>query len=670
MSLQRRLTLFFVLIVILPLAAAGFLVQRVVVGEISRRAVLSLAPALDATVAMYNDRIDGLDQRVRAAIESPRLARVLRSEDRAEVGRFLEQRLSGVYQLNFLVATSDDGELLAFESTPSAFLPGVEAPGRRELAVADAGVGAGFVKSVSIPVEVPGKGEVGRVTGGLWLDRSLLLDTSTSDIKLSLVAGDRVIASTAPLESTTTVNIRTDEPFDTDIAGEARARAEPLDGDVAVLASTSTSPIDTLSRRVATSMLVLLVLALVGTSVLAYLLARLITQPLEDLSEGADAIAEGRFDYRIQARSKDEVGRLATAFNNMASRLEDTITQLSSSRDQLQRAVRRVGETMRSTHDMTSMLESTLNTAVDAVQADAGALWRFTPTRTDLYAGPVSGFDPESLGSVGVGEGIVGLVAERSTNVLLPTDDGGPRTASGEPVAPVMIAIPLFSQDRVTGVLAVYRNDIDRPFSQEDMDTVIFLAEQGGVAIENVQLHEEARRLSLMDGLTGIWNRRFLQMQFRQVLATATRFERPFSLLMLDLDFFKRVNDTYGHQRGDAILIEFAHRVNDTLREIDTFARYGGEEFTCLLSETDVEGARTTAEKICEVIRSRPFGAVGEEPISLTVSIGVASYPEHGNSYRSLVEAADKALYEAKENGRNKVVVAHKGSSSQLKLAT
>jgi diguanylate cyclase (GGDEF)-like protein len=139
---------------------------------------------------------------------------------------------------------------------------------------------------------------------------------------------------------------------------------------------------------------------------------------------------------------------------------------------------------------------------------------------------------------------------------------------------------------------------------------------------------------------------------------------------MLDLDFFKRINDTFGHQRGDAILIEFAHRVNGTLREIDTFSRYGGEEFICLLSETDVEGARTTAQKICEVIRNEMFGAIGEEPIALTVSIGVASHPEHGNSYRSLVEAADKALYEAKENGRNRVVVARKGPSSQLKLAT
>ena len=129
MSLQRRLTLFFVLIVILPLAAAGFVVQRVVVGEISRRAVLSLAPALDATVAMYNDRIDGLDERVsggdRRVLAS---ARVLRSEDRAEAARFLEQKLRGVYHLDFLIATGPDGRPLAFEATPSPSSTGFETP--------------------------------------------------------------------------------------------------------------------------------------------------------------------------------------------------------------------------------------------------------------------------------------------------------------------------------------------------------------------------------------------------------------------------------------------------------------------------------------------------------------------------------------------------------------
>jgi two-component system cell cycle response regulator len=205
------------------------------------------------------------------------------------------------------------------------------------------------------------------------------------------------------------------------------------------------------------------------------------------------------------------------------------------------------------------------------------------------------------------------------------------------------------------GVLAAYRRDVGRPFSKEDLDMVVFLAEQGGVAIENVLLHEETTRLSLTDGLTGVWNRRYFQMQFRQVLATATRFARPFSLLMLDLDHFKDVNDNYGHQRGDEILVEFAQRVNEALREVDTFARYGGEEFICLLSETDTSGAQTTADKILRAIRATPFGEKGGQGLRLTVSIGIASYPEHGDSFGALVDAADKALYRAKQEGRDRV---------------
>ena len=202
----------------------------------------------------------------------------------------------------------------------------------------------------------------------------------------------------------------------------------------------------------------------------------------------------------------------------------------------------------------------------------------------------------------------------------------------------------------------MYRREASRPFRREDLETVVFLAEQGGVAMENVTLHDEAQRLSLTDGLTGVWNRRYFQMTFRQVLAAAVRFERPFSLLMMDLDHFKRVNDSYGHRRGDAVLVEFARRVNGVLREIDTFARYGGEEFVCLLAETDASGALTTAGKIQDVINAEAFGEPGEQPVRLTVSIGVASYPDDGTSFSTLVEAADRALYEAKQRGRNRVV--------------
>lgn len=669
MSLQRRLTLFFVLIVILPLGAAGFVVQRVVVGEIDRRSVLALGPALDATVALYNDRVEALDSRVRATVGVTRFAELLEENTAGRLDDFLQARVSGVTSLDFLIALDNEGEVVSHARRPGTFVPGVEPPSRDSILEAAAGVGPGFVRTVDIPVRIAGKGMVGSVVGGFWVDQDLLLGSSQEGSVLSLIANGKVIASTSPLSHSVEVTPVFGQPFETDLDGSAKARARPLGEDMSIIASTPSEPIDRLSRGVLTSMLGLLALAIFGTTLLAYLLARLITRPLEEVAAGAQAISDGRFDYRIAVRSKDEVGQLAAVFNDMTGRLEEREKELQSSRAQLQRAVQRMGETLRATHDMGQMLDATLNTAVDAVGADAGVLWRFTSTRSDLYASNVVGLDPDELGIVHVGEGIAGHVAERATNVLLPSS-GGPRHVETEPSVPVVIAIPLYSQRRVTGVLAVYRTDPSTPFNRDDLDTVIFLAERGGVAIENVQLHEEAKRLSLMDGLTGTWNRRFFQMQFRQVLATATRFERPFSVLMLDIDFFKPVNDTFGHQRGDSILVEFAQRVGGTLREVDTFARYGGEEFICLLSETDVEGAITTAEKILEVIRSEPFGAPGEEEVRLTVSVGVAVHPEHGDSYRDLVEAADRALYAAKDAGRNTYRVAGKKKDSQLKLAT
>jgi diguanylate cyclase (GGDEF)-like protein len=300
------------------------------------------------------------------------------------------------------------------------------------------------------------------------------------------------------------------------------------------------------------------------------------------------------------------------------------------------------------------------------VRADAAIFWSFTPTREELYPSISRGLDIDSLVRVSVGEGAVGLVAERSNPIVIPAPtSGGARFSRHEPRFPVAVAVPIYSHDKILGVLALYRTDPRKHFADQELEMVTFLAEQGGTAIENVLLHEEAQRLSITDGLTGIWNRRYFQMQFRQVLATAARFNRTFSVLMLDLDHFKRINDTYGHRRGDEVLVEFAQRVTTMVREVDTFARYGGEEFACLLTETDINGAMITAEKIREAVARDPLGSADGTPLHLTVSIGIAAYPEHGDSFLGLVEAADRALYRAKQTGRNQVCIAER-----LRLAT
>lgn len=674
MSLRRKLTLFFVVIVMLPLLAAAVVVHSVVVGEVKDRAEIALQPALNTVLAGYNGRAPYIDNLVEQALSSKaEVGRALAGGDQ-RLKRFLSRGVGAGDAIDFLVVQNEKGRPIEFEATDAKFLRGFETPGARDIARAaakGARAAPGFVISNPIEVNLRGTDRSFLVTGGFWVDQEFLAPAAQDDVEVSIVSDQFVLASTRKQpspppsgigESTTRSNI-------VEVLGAEAARAQRLPfGDMTVVALTPADPIADLSRQVLVSELLLLALALLVTGGLAYSLARLITRPLDELSEGAQAISEGRFDHQIPVRSRDEVGQLASAFNEMTGQLKYTITELSSSRDQLQRAVRRVGETLRSTHDMKHILESIINTATDAVEAHAGILWTFTSTREELY--PVIGTNIETdvLARLPVGSGIVGLVAERGTAAILSPEQTSPRPAPSEPEYPVVLAVPLYSEDRITGVIALYRDD-DHEFSREDHETVMFLAEQGGVAIENVLLHDEARRLSITDGLTGVWNRRYLQMQFRQVLATSTRFGRPFSVLMLDLDHFKDVNDNHGHRRGDAILIEFAQRVSSVLREVDTFARYGGEEFICLLSETDINGAITTAEKIHQVIRAEPFAGVGEEPIRITTSIGLASFPDHADTYQGLVDAADRALYQAKEDGRDCVRIAGK-SPPPLKLAT
>jgi diguanylate cyclase (GGDEF)-like protein len=676
MSLQRRLTLYFVAPILITLLMAGFLVQNVVSGDITRRAEVPLRPALEAFAQFYNAKANAVSSQVRAfATNNPRLAALVAEGSPAHLTRKLKRLVAQSSDVDFMIVTDVDGQPLASASLNDKkpeFLQSVRTPTPAEIVNSVQLTGPGFHRTgpaavTASPVSAP----VGSLLAGFWIDSGLLFPSSPTSPVMSVVVRNRdkasVIASTSNLETAQPIKIPRNGTFDATIEGRSVAEAVPLGRNIWLVASTPLAPLEQASRNLLKSLLALLVLALLGTSALAYVLARVITRPLEQLSEGAGAIAEGRFDYRIPVKNADEVGQVAAAFNEMSDRLSDTVGELYASRDQLHRAVRRVGETLRSTHDMKQMLESILNTAADAVGADAATMWMFTPTREELYPVAQRG-TPAGMSRIKVGEGVVGLVAERATNIMTDGTDNGPRPARAEPVFPVTIAVPIYSQDRIMGVLSAYRDEPGFGFTQGDLETVEFLAEQGGAAIENVLLHEEAQRLSLTDQLTGAWNRRYFQMQFRQVLATAQRFDRPFSILMLDLDHFKIVNDTYGHPRGDTILVDFAGRVEKVLREVDTFARYGGEEFICLLSETNLEGALTTAGKIQDAIKMRKFGGLGEEPVSLTVSIGVASHPEHGRAFRPLIEAADQALYRAKQEGRDRVCTAQK-PTPDLKLA-
>lgn len=193
-----------------------------------------------------------------------------------------------------------------------------------------------------------------------------------------------------------------------------------------------------------------------------------------------------------------------------------------------------------------------------------------------------------------------------------------------------------------------------RTSSTQLMNYLPPLVNQLALCLERIDLYERLQHLSIYDSLTEIPNRRHFMLRFYEEFERAQKFHLRFSLLIADIDHFKKINDTYGHVVGDGVLKQTAHLLKENVREIDFVARLGGEEFAILLPETDKGGAILVGERIVNSINRSEF-KVFDEHIHVTISVGVATYPENALNSDMLLETADKALYKAKQEGRNKV---------------
>jgi diguanylate cyclase (GGDEF)-like protein len=394
------------------------------------------------------------------------------------------------------------------------------------------------------------------------------------------------------------------------------------------------------SRAVAGGLIVAFLLLALAFSILA---SRALQARLRGFLQAARRLGSGDFSSPIKVEGRDEFAALAEEFNSMSTELSRRLDELSRERARLREAIRRIGHTFASSLDRPALLELALKTAVDAVQASGGRLSLIS----DGDAQPVEALREGSL------SGLEDAVKE-AEGVALQDGGFGEQQTAGTSVAAVAMGVSE-SRDRAHGVIAVARRG--RPFSDDDREVLRSLGAEAALALENIELHFQVSRQAVTDELTGLANHGRFQELLSAEIEQVRRYHHPIGLIMLDIDDFKAVNDTYGHQQGDAVLRRVAHVLRENSRDADSPARYGGEELSLILPHTDLEGAFAIAERIRVAVEAlRVARTDGGGVLRITVSVGVTASTVGDKD--TLIADADGALYEAKRRGKNRTVSA------------
>ena len=579
-SFKVKLVAYFLLLSLLPLAAAFWGFSTVAARSETRRVDARLQAGLRATLAAYQEALGAAEASAGKLARTPAFQRALLQHDRQALRHILKGR-------------------------PNL---SVQAPGGFR-------VGKPTALAVTRRVDVLGAGGVrGTVIAAVPLNATLVhrLEMRSGleqDDHVILLESGRIVAGpprvrgqfTLPLGRTHTVSFAGTK-YRALVAGALGAKAATTLG---VL--TPQARIDAANRDATNRLLIGLLAALVFVACVAYVEGRAIVRTIRRLVDAARAIARGDLQERVPVQGRDEFALLGRTFNQMAFQLQTRLDELEAERGRLRDVISRFGEALGATHDSEQLMRLIVEAAMEATNATGGVL--------------------------------VGM--------------GGELVKAGYPDKGVArIEVPLQAGHLNFGSLMLFGDD----FSDEDRMTLISLASHAVVALDNARLHRIVERQALMDGLTGLANRRQCEESLADELSRVERFGGSLAIVVADLDWFKDVNDRYGHPAGDSLLREFAMLLKESLRDVDLAGRWGGEEFLLVLPGTDLAGGAQVAERIRAALAGRMV-LVDGTPIPVTASFGVAAVPPAKTS-AELFAAADAALYEAKRAGKNRVETA------------
>ncbi len=627
MSFRGRLTLFFVLIVIVPMVSVTVVIFSLISNNEQGKANAAVAARLDVATNLAREAQRAADRAAQRVGADVRLATALRRSESSAAerrGTVLAARL----RLARLLLFGIDHHAVANVGRSDAIFPA-----SRQLV--DRGRVVGTLQ-VSVQTASQYAQLVRRVTGleVVVRRRGHLLGGT-----LPAVSGTALPAGNG------TVSVG-DRKYRAATFARRDFRAGLLQ--VTLLRDDHQTASDVTNSRLVVGGVLL------GFFLLAFAFALAVSRSLQaqvtSFLQAAKRLGGGEFDTKVPTVGRDEFAALGAEFNTMAGQLEARLAELGEERTRVERSMRRLGEAVASNLDRDALLGIVVETAVDGVGASGGrASARSVEDRLE---------ERVSSGRV------IGLEQVLASAEAQAAESGGSCESNvGDASA---LAHPLHGSDGRPGVLGVVSvGRIGRPFSQADRDLFSYLAGQAAVSLENVGLHETVQRQAVTDELTGLHNRgRFEELLDAEVERTRRFPDQSVGLVLLDIDNFKNVNDTHGHQTGDEVLREVARVLQETSREIDAPSRYGGEELAVVLPGTDLDGAYDMAERVRAGIERLAVPRPGDhdgEGLQVTASFGAAAGSGPLTTGEALIAAADAALYAAKRGGKNKTVRAGVG---------
>jgi diguanylate cyclase (GGDEF)-like protein len=621
MSFRNRLILFFFLIVVIPMVAVGVVLFDLIANNESGKADARLNANYRAAIHLYEQDRNDADRAAGVIGRDSTLAQALRANDEAGLRQRANELLATQQVRRIVIARGnravvDVGSKTAVFPATHRLVAGGRSFGSLQVSVQEAREYTNLIARVNEAQAVVARAGGAVVAGSIQgVDGASLPDKSG---KVAVNGADYDAASFAA----------------PGFLGE-RAR-------VAVLAPEAMESDSVKNGRVLAGGI------LIGFLAFAFFFAVLVLRSLQRqigaFLRAARQLGSGDFTVEVPIAGHDEFAALGDEFNKMSRELAERLEELNQERARLQEAMRRIGETFAANLDRQGLLQIVVKTAVDGVNAEAGrASVRHTADA------PL-----EQVTQMGSLDELEEAIRAAEANVL---ETGEPCEANVDGVAALSHPLRLGddAQGQVSGVVSVARSD--RAFTSPERELFDYLAEQVVVSIENVGLHETVERQAVTDELTGLFNRRRFQEAMVTEVERSKRFGQAVGLVLLDLDDFKAVNDTYGHQQGDLVLREVARVLSERSREIDAPARYGGEELAVVLPGTDLEGAYNLAERVRAGIEELALPLLeGNGVLRVTASFGVATLPGSADDTRGLVAAADEALYRAKRAGKNRTV--------------